>query len=41
MMFWHRVGGSEGFGFVDGAHMFCQRVGACEGAVTFWILFVS
>lgn len=35
VVFWDGVGGAEGFGFVDGAHVFCEGVGAGEGAVAF------
>ena len=39
--FWNWVGGSEGFCFVDCAHVLCESVGAGEGSVAFYYLGVS
>jgi len=33
--FWNRIGGTEGFRFVDCAHVLSESVGAGEGSVAF------
>lgn len=34
--FWNRIGGTEGFCFVDRAHVLSESVGAGEGSVAFY-----
>ena len=40
MMFWDWIGGAQSLCFVNGTHMFCKGIGACERTVTFYITIV-